>query len=96
MVVSRVKFCKRLKNNEHAETARALLETEIAHHYMGLNSSLTSNIREDRFICSSQCVEVEHTVLDNARGTLDSLASILVFLPTVSSDQQLRTTMLLR
>ena len=59
-------------------------------------TSLKSNTGEDRFICSPQWTEDEHTVLGNARGTLGSLPSIWIFLPKVSSDEQLGTTALLR
>lgn len=57
-------------------------------------TSLTSNAGEDSFIWTPQWAEDEHTVLENARGTLGSLASVLIFLPKVSSEQQLGTTTL--
>lgn len=56
---------------------------------------LTSNAGEDRFMWSPHWVEDVHTVSENTRGTLGSLASILIFFPEVSSDQQLGTTTLL-
>lgn len=59
-------------------------------------TSSTSSTGEDRCICSPQWVEDEHIVLENARGTLGSLASIFIFLPKVSSDQQLGTATFLR
>lgn len=59
-------------------------------------TSLTNNTREDRFIWSLQWAEDEHTILENSRGTLGSLASALNFHPTFSTDQQLTTTTLSR
>lgn len=61
--------------------------------------SLTNNTGEDRFIWSLQWAEDEHTshtILENSRGTLGSLASILIFHPKFSTDQQLATTTLSR
>ena len=51
-------------------------------HGTGLVTSLTSNSGDDGFVWSPQWVEDEHTVSENARGTLGNLASILIIFPS--------------